>query len=137
MGIELYWDNDARTVMLCEFERTWTWEELDAVLIKIKRVTDQAEQVIAAIIDVQQGVNFPGGTIFSPGALNQAKKILRMGEGGSGPVIIVGANPLIRTAYNTMRALDPNHLSNVAFADSLEAARAMLIRQRYAYASSD
>jgi hypothetical protein len=133
MGIELYWDNAADTVMLCEFDREWTWDELDATLAKIKRITDSADREIAAIIDVRKGVNFPGGTIFSPAAFEQAKKMLRMGEGGRGPVVVVGASPLIKTVYNTVRGLDPNGLSNVSFAATLAEARAALQKQSYQY----
>lgn len=134
MGIELYWDNDADTVMLCEFGREWTWDELDAALAKIKRITDNADREIAAIIDVRKGVNFPGGTIFSPAAFEQAKKMLKMGEGGRGPVMVVGASPLIKTVYNTMRGLDPKGLSNVALVATLAEARAKLQALNHSYA---
>ena len=81
MGIELYWDNDEQTVMLCEVDRSWTWEEMDAVLDKVKKVTDRSEYTIGAILDLRQGVHFPGGTIFTPTALSHARKMLKMGEG--------------------------------------------------------
>ena len=133
MGIELYWDNDTDTVMLCEFGQQWTWDELDAAMAKVKRITDSADREIAAIIDVRRGVNFPGGTIFSPAAFEQAKKMLRMGEGGRGPVVVVGASPLIKTVYNTVRSLDPNGLSNVSFAATLDEARTFLRGQNHFY----
>lgn len=126
MGIELYWDNDSDTVMLCEFGQQWTWDELDATMAKVKRITDSAEREIAAIIDVRKGVNFPGGTIFSPAAFEQAKKMLKMGEGGRGPVVVVGASPLIKTVYNTVRSLDPDKLSNVSFTATMDEARSIL-----------
>ncbi len=135
MGIELYWDNDAQTVIWCEFDREWTWDEMDATMNKVKGITDRAAREIAAIIDVRRGVNFPGGSIFTPAALNQAKKMLRMGEGGtSGPVVVVGASPLIKTVYNTVRAMDKNGLSNVSFAESLDEARAILQARSHSYA---
>jgi hypothetical protein len=133
MGIELYWDNDADTVMRCEFDREWTWDELDAALAKIKRITDRADREIAAIIDVRKGVNFPGGTIFSPAAFEQAKKMLRMGEGGKGPVVVLGASPLIKTVYNAVRGLDSDGLSNVSFAATLAEARAILRGHNHFY----
>jgi len=135
MGIELYWDNDAQTVLLVEFAAKWTWDELDAMLIKIKKTTDKAApQIIAAIIDLRVGGHLPGGTIFSPGAVNQAKKILSMGEGATGPVVVVGGGGLIRAAYNLMRGIDPTAVSNVSFADSIDAARDRLKQLHYDYA---
>ena len=134
MGIELYWDNSAQTVMLCEFGRQWTWDDLDTVLIKIKKITDKAApQIIAAIVDLRAGGHLPGGSIFSPGAVNQAKKILRMGEGATGPVVVVGGGTLIKAAYNLMRGIDPNAVSNVSFASTLDEARDLLKQQHYEY----
>ncbi len=136
MGIELYWDNEAQTVMLCEFEYKWTWDDLDVTLIKIKKTTDKAEQIIAAIVDLRAGASLPSGSIFSPGAVNQARKILSMGEGATGPVVIVGGGTLIRAAYNLMRSLDSNAVSNVAFASTVDEARERLKQLHYEYAAS-
>jgi len=133
MAIELYWDNDAQTVMLCEFDRNWTWDEMYSTLNKIKNITDNAEQIIAAIIDLRKGVSLPGGSIFSPATFEHAKKMIKMGEGGSGPVVVVGASPLIRTVYTTFRSLDKNGLSNVNFSDSVGEARTLLMAQNYSY----
>jgi hypothetical protein len=132
MGIELYWDNDEQTVMLCEFPRKWTWSEMYATLDKIKHVTDHAEQPIAAILDLRQGVSIPGG-LFSPSTLEHAKKMLVMGEGGRAPIVVVGAHPLLKTIYNTFRRLDKNGMSNVSFADMPDEARARLVALNYRY----
>jgi hypothetical protein len=134
MGIELYWDNDAQTVIWCEFDREWTWEEMDAVMSKAKHIIDHADREIAAIIDVRRGVNLPGGSLLNPAALQQARKMLVMGEGGSAPVVVVGASPLIRTIYSTVRTMDKNGLSNVAFAETLDQARAYLKARNHSYA---
>lgn len=133
MGIEVYWDNDAQTVIWCEFDKDWTWDEMDATMHKVKRITDKADREIAAIIDVRRGVNLPGGTIFTPAAFNQAKKMLQMGEGGSGPVVVVGASPLIKTIYSTVRTMDKNGLSNVSFANTLDEARTLLKSRNHPY----
>ena len=79
MGIELSWDNDAQTVMRCTVDAQWTWDEMDKAMTQIKQITDSAAHEIAAIVDVTKGVNIPGG-LFSPDTLNQAKKMLGMGE---------------------------------------------------------
>lgn len=134
MAIEIRWDNDAQTVIWCEFGREWTWDDMDATMLRVKGITDSAEREIAAIIDVRRGVNLPGGSLFTPAALNQAKKLLKLGEGGSGPVVVVGASPLIKSIYNTVRTLDKNGLSNVTFAESLDEARSLLQARNHSYA---
>lgn len=134
MGIELYWDNDAQTVMLCEVDRTWTWDEMDVLLDKVKKVTDRSDHTIGAILDLRQGVHFPGGTIFTPTALAHARKMLKMGEGQQqGPVVVVGASPVIKTIYKTLQKMDPRGLSLVSFATTLDEARATLMQYDYRY----
>ena len=133
MPIELYWDNDEQTVMLCEFPKKWSWNEMYAMLEKVKQVTDRADREIAAILDLRQGVSIPGG-LFSPSTFDHAKKMLKMGEGGSGDVVVVGAGAIIRTIYNAVRNIDPNAVSSVHFADSLEQARAILRERHHVYA---
>jgi alanine-alpha-ketoisovalerate/valine-pyruvate aminotransferase len=127
MAIHLTWDNDEQTVLRCSFDREWTWDEMDATLREVQRITDSADHEIPAIIDLSNGVSIPG-SIFSPNTINQAKKMLKMGEteGRRAPVIVVGASSLIRTVYNTVRGLDAEGLSNVSFANTLEEARATL-----------
>ena len=134
MGIDLHWDNDAQTVMMCAVDEHWTWDEMDASMRQIKSITDSADHEIAAIVDVTKGVNIPGG-IFSPNTLNQAKQMLKMGETSTpGPVIIVGASSMIKTIYNTLRGMDKNGLNNVSFAATVDEARATLKARNYAYA---
>lgn len=130
MAIELYWDDDARTTMLMEIEGAWTWDEMYETAQKIKKVTDNATHEIAAILDVSRGATVPGGSIFNPQTLQHGRNMLKMGEGGTGPLIIVGANSFIRTIYNALYRLDKKALSHVQFADTVEAARALLAAQR-------
>lgn len=132
MSIELYWDNDDQTVMLCEFPRKWTWDDMYAMLTKVKRVTDRSEREIGAILDVRQGVSIPGG-IFTPSTYEHAKQMLKMGEGGSGPVVVVGASPLIKTVANAVRTIDQQAVSNVSFVDTLDEARAILMQRNHHY----
>ena len=136
MGIKLDWDNSAQTVMLCAVDEQWTWDEMNDAMTQIKTITDTATQEIAAIVDVTKGVNIPGG-LFSPSTFNQAKKMLKMGETSTpGPVIIVGASPLIKTIYGTLRGMDKNGLNNVSFAATIAEARDALKARNYAYAPS-
>jgi|GEM_PF-380867 hypothetical protein len=123
MPIELYWDNDERDIMLIEVEGAWTWDDLYTTLGKIRKVTDNASYTIGAILDVSGGTSVPGGTIFTQTAFNHAREMLKMGEGGTGPIMIVGANSFIRMVFSTFYNLDRKTLSNVRFAASLEEAR--------------
>jgi hypothetical protein len=126
MAIELYWDNDERNVMLIEAVSPWTWDDLYDVLGKIKKVTDTAPYEIGAILDVSRGATIPGGSLFTQSSLDHARQLLRMGENGTGPVVIVGANSFIRTVYSTFYPMDRKALGNVKFAASQDEARDLL-----------
>lgn len=134
MGIELYWDNDDRTIMLVEVRGEFTWDEMYAALNKIKKVTDAVPYEIGAILDLSAGVRFPGGSVFTPTGLQHAKNMLAMGKDGTGHVIIVGMDGLIRKIYDWFRTMDRNMFTNVAFADSLEQAQRKMSSYGFSYA---
>lgn len=126
MAIGLYWDNDELTTLLCVFDGRWTWDELYATIRTIKNITEDVNHEVAAIIDIRKGMSFPGGSPLNAHSLENAKKLLKMGESGTGVIYIVGANALIKTVYETMHALNPKVISKVLFTDSVRQAREML-----------
>ena len=136
MGVELYWDNDEQTVMLCEFAGKWTWEELFSTLGTVKKITDKADYEIAAIVDVRSGMNFPGGSLLSAEGMEQAKRLLKMGNEGTGPIVIVGANSVIRTVYNTVAGMNRRAISNITFADSVKEARQHLHQRALSHSAA-
>jgi hypothetical protein len=131
MGIELYWDNDEQTVMLCEFDKHWTWEEMFQTLDTIKKVTDKRDYEIGAIIDVSRGINIPGGSLFSAETRDKARQMLKMGEDGKGPMVIVGAGSFFKTLMSAfgMITSDKTVLNDVYFTDSLDEARRIMARR--------
>lgn len=130
MGIDLYWDDDAMTTLLCVFDGRWTWDELYATMRTIKNITDDVDYEISAIIDLRKGMQLPGGSLLSAQGLEHARQLLKMGENGTGPIVIVGATHMIRSLYDTMRKLDSRALGNVSFADNVRDARAFLSQRQ-------
>ena len=125
-NIELYWDNDEQTVMLCTFAKGWTWAEMFETLDTIKQVTEQRDYEIGAIVDVSRGISVPGGSVFSADTREKAKKMLAMGADGKGPIAIVGAGGMIKAVARGFEMLDRNALKDVYFVDSLNAARRVM-----------
>ena len=105
-NIELYWDNDQQTVMLCTFAKGWTWAEMFETLDTIKKVTDQRDYEIGAIVDVSRGISVPGGSVFSADTREKAKKMLAMGADGKGPIAIVGAGGIGAVLRTSIRRYD-------------------------------
>ena len=130
MSVELYWDNDEQTVMLLEFEGQWTWDELFEKLDVARKAGERADYEISAIVNAASGVHFPGGSLFKPVNLENAKKMLKMGAAGTGPVVIAGANPFIKTIYDTMSSLHKHATSKIYFAADVDEARLLLAERQ-------
>lgn len=130
MGIELYWDNDEQTVMLAEVQGAWTWDDMYDALYKVKRITDRSPVVLGAIIDLR-GAGFPGGSPFSSATYGHGKRVLKLGEGGSGPIAVVGAAPFLRKVFSLFLSLDREKLGHIRFVDTLEEAEAFMSTQEF------
>jgi hypothetical protein len=129
MAIDLYWDDDEQTIMLCEFASGWTWDDLFEMLHTARRVTDERDYEVGAIIDLTHGSEIPGGSIFSASTRENARRVLRMGEDGRGPLVLVRAGSAIRTLLKAVAMLDKSALADVYFAGSLDEARTILQRR--------
>ena len=82
MNIDLFWDNDQQTVILAEFHDGWTWDDLHTVLSKIKSLSDERGQVFGAIVDVRNGLNLPGSSLFNQESLQQFRRMLDIDQNG-------------------------------------------------------
>lgn len=129
MGIELYWDNDEQTILLAEFDNHWTWDELHAILRTVKKITAERTEKIGAIVDLSNGLRLPGGALLSKETFDNFKKILKMGDEGKGPVVVVGLNAMVKAVYDAVAKLDPKATDDVSFAKTQDEARRIL-RQR-------
>jgi hypothetical protein len=126
MAIELFWDDDTQTRLLLEFNGRWTWDELHQTLATIKKITDNVNHEIAALVDVSRGLHIAPTDLFSAEGLHNARLLMTLGREGTGPVVIVGVNPLIKTIYDVVHKLDPDILSSVRIAKTLDDARLLL-----------
>jgi hypothetical protein len=125
MPIQIHWEDDAQTVVRCEFRSPWTWDELFSTMEEVKAITDVADHEVGAILDVSEGVTIPGG-LFNPQTLENAKKMIKIGEGGSGPVVVVGTSPMIKMMYNVAQTINREAMANFSFAETVDQARQIL-----------
>lgn len=123
MSIELYWDDDEQTVMLCEFNGRWTWDELHAMLLKVKRVSQERQQVFGAILDVRNGMQIPGGNLLSRQTLDNFQKLMRLGSDGKGPVVVLGMGGMVKSVFDAIRRVDAKSMQDVYFASDEDEAR--------------
>ncbi|MCK6578930.1 MAG: hypothetical protein L6Q98_12570 [Anaerolineae bacterium] len=134
MGIELYWDNDDRSVMLVEVRGAFTWDEMYETLGKIKKVTERSPVEIGAILDMGADVRFPGGSVFNAAGLQHARNMLAMSKDGTGPMVVVGVSGIIRKVYDWFTAMDARAFANVKFADTLPQAQHIMAGRGFTYA---
>ncbi len=127
--IELYWDDDAQTIMLASFRKGWTWAEMFQTLNNIKKVTEKHAHTVGAIVLMEPGANVPNGNVFSVETRDQARQMLKLGAEGKGPIAIVGMNSFIKAIAKAFTLLDKHALDDVYFADTSEDARRVLRRR--------
>lgn len=126
MKIDLYWDNDDQTMLLCEFHAGWTWDDLMAVLRTVKRLSEERKEVFGALIDLRNGMTLPGGTIFNAEGMARFQQIMQLGSNGKGPVAVVGAGAMIRMVVDAIRRVNASVVEDVVFAQTLDEARESL-----------
>lgn len=129
MSVELYWDNDEQTIILCEFSKGWTWEALFGALNKVKTITQSRSDTVGAIVDMSRGLGVPNGSLFSIETRDKAKQMLQMSADGKGPIAIVGANGVIKLVSKAFALVDKNALKDVYFVDSTDEARQVLAKR--------
>lgn len=129
MPIDLYWDDEEQTALLCVFEGRWSWDELFATLKTIMQLTANIEPEIPAIIDVRKGFMLPDG-LFTLNTLEQAKRLLSLNDGKTGLMLVVGVNPFIRKVFEAVATLDRSAVASVRFMETTRQARDYLQQRR-------
>ncbi|TVR21567.1 MAG: hypothetical protein EA396_07530 [Anaerolineaceae bacterium] len=127
--IELYWDDDAQTIMLAYFRKGWTWAGMFDTLRDIQRVTGRRRELIGAIVQIEPGANVPNGNVFSRETREKARQMLQMGAAGKGPIAVVGMNAVVQVIAKGFTILDRRALDDVYFTDNIAEAR-RVIRER-------
>ncbi|MGB1286429.1 MAG: hypothetical protein ACPG7F_07855 [Aggregatilineales bacterium] len=123
MGINLYWDNEEQSVILCEFEGKWTWDELHKVLHTTRKLSLEQGRIFGAIVDIRKSSGIPGGNLFSPDTLNNFKKLMQIGADGKGPAVVVGMSGAIKGVVDAIKIVDRNVLDDVYFEQNMTVAR--------------
>lgn len=126
MGIELFWDDDDETVFLIEVRGKWAWTELSNTMKAIKRIAEERNQVVGAILDLGTGLQMPEGGIFSPQGLAQFQELLKLDSSKRGPMVILGMNPLVRQIFDAVNGLDASAVRMIRFADTMPQAQKMV-----------
>ena len=124
MQINVAWDNTDHRIVRIVFQRGWTWQDLHHAVQQADELIISKPHTVHLVIDIQDAGGIPGDFITRAGELF-AQGDARSNEGQK---IVIGAGALIRIAYKGFLTVYGNKLEGrpFAFADNLDAARAML-----------
>lgn len=122
MGIQVSWaDNQT---LLIEFQPGWNWDDLYAAVGTADQLITSVAHRVNMVIDIRQAGGLPRDF------LNVAGDLLNQGSArdNEGEKIVVGANWLIRTAYQGFLTVYGHKVEGrpLRFASNLDEAQAML-----------
>jgi hypothetical protein len=123
MGINIAWDNDARTIFRYDFEPEWTWDEFFAAKEQAKPLLDAAPHQFAVLINATQMSHLP------PDSLANARHALRSGHPNAFLIVLVIQNAVVRATVITLRDIAPLAPRTIEITATLDDARA-LVRER-------
>lgn len=124
--IDLYWDDDAETVMLAVVPARWTWDSfVHAVETAHAANFDPDSAFQAAIIDLSEGVNLPD-PLWSPRTMHYARWTAAKAPKGTGPVVLVGVNRFVQSVFDPLKRMFPRATGNVHLVPNLMTARALV-----------
>jgi len=137
MGIDVIWDNEAKTIIRYVYDGRWTWEDFDKARALAVQLEDTVPHQVDAIVDVQKSSVLPTGTITRAREVGGTAPVLNPKEGIS---VIVGAGAFVRSIYDVLRKVYPELIRRrgLFFAKSLDEARAIIaqhVAQRTSTAS--
>ena len=93
MTVQIYWDNDDKTIVRLDFRDSWTWDEAEAAVAKNTRMLDSVDHTVHAILDMSQSVDAP------PLALTHTRNLIAKRHPRSGITVLVGANDVLSTFW--------------------------------------
>ena len=123
MSITVDWDDNEKSVIRCEFDAIWTWNDVFAMNRTIEALMDTVQHPVNVMI-IMRGKNFPqSGTLtytkhlFVHEHVNYGRQVVFVG----GTILIKTFERIIRKAY--VKAMSTVHSEYV---DTIESARTLL-----------
>jgi hypothetical protein len=99
MAIDVSWDNAEKTIIRWHFPAQWTWDDYYGALQISRQLTKQAKTIVDILVDMQHSKLLPNH-LFT-----HAQNALQTGSLNVGVIVIVGINPLLRSAYSTFKRI--------------------------------
>jgi len=70
MGVQVQWDNEARTILRYDYQGRWKWEQVYEAVNEAYRMIETVPHPVAVMIDMTESAGIP------PGALTHGRSLL-------------------------------------------------------------
>jgi hypothetical protein len=99
MTIEVAWDNEQKSIIRWTFPKQWTWDEFYSALQASRAMVRLQSHVVDVIVDMTVSKLFPRN-LMTQGQVTMQTTSLNIGI-----IVVVGWNPLLRTAFNSFQKI--------------------------------
>ena len=126
MAIFIDWANEDRTIISYTFMGSTSWDEVyHALDVGEQRIQDRANPV-DVLVDIRQAETLHAGVLLNQSTRLHAQNLVTRVQSMSGQIVVVGAEPILRSIYAMLRVLFAEKAAAVLFAPDLDAARTLL-----------
>ncbi len=124
MGITVFWDDDARTIIRHIYQGGWDWSDFYKALQEANAMMDGVNYKVGLIIDVQ------GSGLVPSGAISQIGGLRGQAHRNSGMAVLVGSNMLVRLLYDIFEKAYRGTDANFVMVSTLDEARQVIGKWR-------
>jgi hypothetical protein len=125
MPITIDWDTDTRHAIRYDFAGHWTWHEFHQAVQEARILRKDVPGRFDMIANFEESGPMPGG------AIQQVKRAIDQAPSDTGKIIIVGGNQFVTVIARTFVRVYRKLGEKIAFAATLQEARA-ITRQNHA-----
>jgi hypothetical protein len=97
MNIEVRWDDEQKSIIRWTFPKQWTWDEFYSALQGSRALVRQQNHIVDVIVDMSISELFPRNL------MTQSQVTLQTSSLNIGIIVVIGWNPLLRTAFNSFQ----------------------------------
>ena len=99
MNIHVRWDNEEQTIIRWHFPARWTWDDYYGAVQISRQLAKQAPYIVDVIVDMRSSEALPKN-VFT-----HAKNSMQTSSLNIGVIVVIGVNPLLRSAYNRFKRI--------------------------------
>src|SRR5262245_51796 len=109
MPVNIYWDNEEKTIVRMEYVGRWTWEELFTATTQSHTMLDEVAHKVDFIHVWLQSDGMP------PSVLVHAKNLIEKRHPNVGVVVLVWSNTLIKAMWTAFSKVYANLTKRYTF----------------------